>query len=230
MERFSFKNGIKFIQKRIFSAPQFTPHSKRPDPENMSKFQNLAPYWDSNFVESLETWGEGNTWEEIQFLLSGCEGRILDVACGTGKVISILAKFRKIETFGCDISDFLIQKAIDRGIEKNKLCVCNATKMEYPDNFFNFSYSIGSLEHFSDTGIEKCIQECHRVTVKNSVHMVPVSRSGTDDGWITTIQSFHNNSVEWWKRKFLSFYTDVIILDSRWCDDLSTGKWFICFK
>lgn len=230
MKRFSFENGIKLIQKRIFSVSRFTPHNKSPVPENLSKIQNLAPYWDSHFAESLETWGEGNTWEEIQFLLSGCEGKILDVACGTGKVISILTKFRQIETFGCDISDFLIQKAVDRGIEKDKLCVCDATKMEYPDNFFNFSYSIGSLEHFSDTGIEKCVRECHRVTVKNSYHMVPVSRSGTDEGWITTIQSFHNNSAEWWKRKFLSFYKDVIILDSRWHDDLSTGKWFICFK
>ncbi len=229
MKQFSL-DGINSIKKRIFSVTLFKSRREHFIPEETSQSQNLAPYWDSGFPEDLETWGEGNTWEEIQFLLSGCEGKILDVACGNGKVISLLTKFQKIEIFGCDISDFLIQKAIDRGIEMDKLCVCDATKMKYTDNFFNFSYSIGSLEHFSDNGIEKCIRECRRVTLKNSCHMVPVSRSGTDEGWTTTIQSFHNNSTEWWKRKFLSFYKDVIVLDSRWHDDLSIGKWFICFK
>ena len=71
-----------------------------------------------------------------------------------GKVIEILQKFPKIDIYGCDISDFLIKKAIIRGIDKNKLIVCDATKMKYEDNFFDFSYSIGSLEHFTESGIQ----------------------------------------------------------------------------
>jgi ubiquinone/menaquinone biosynthesis C-methylase UbiE len=192
--------------------------------------QNLGPYWDSNFIDCLDSWGEGNAWEEIQFLASGCNGRVLDIACGTGKVIQILNKFPEIDIYGCDISDFLIQKAISRGIDKNKLIVCDATKMDYNDNFFDFSYSIGSLEHFTEPGIEKCIAECYRVTKRHSFHLVPVSRSGINEGWKTTIQSFHNNSTDWWHEKFSLSYPDVIVLDSRWNDDLSVGKWFVCCK
>lgn len=192
--------------------------------------QYLDPYWDSKFAECLETWGEGNAWEEIQFLASGCEGKILDIACGTGKVIQILQKFPKLEIYGCDISDFLIQKAITKGVDKNKLLICDATTLNYKDNFFNFSYSIGSLEHFTESGIEKCIGECYRVTKRHSFHLVPVSRSGFNEGWKTTVQSFHNNSINWWNEKFSLFYSDVIVLDSRWNDDLSVGKWFICCK
>ena len=57
--------------------------------------QNLDPYWNPDFAKGLESWGNGNAWEEIQFLVSGCDGRILDIACGTRKVIQILHKFPK---------------------------------------------------------------------------------------------------------------------------------------
>ena len=192
--------------------------------------QNLDPYWDSGFAESLETWGEGNAWEEIQFLVSGCNGKILDITCRTGKVMEILGKFPGIDIYGCDISDFLIQKAINRGLDINRLKICDATKMDYPDNFFDFSYSIGSFEHFTENSIEQCIGECHRVTRQNSFHLIPVSRSGRDEGWITTIQSYYNNSMDWWKRKFSRQYKAIIVLDSRWNDDRSVGKWGVCLK
>jgi len=40
-------------------------------------------------------------------LLAARRGRVLDIACGTGKVMSILAKFSQIELEGCDIVRFL---------------------------------------------------------------------------------------------------------------------------
>jgi ubiquinone/menaquinone biosynthesis C-methylase UbiE len=195
-----------------------------------SPSQNLKIYSDPDFAESLETWGEGNAWVEIQFLVAGCKGKILDIACGTGKVMETLDKFPGIDLYGCDISEFLIRKAINRGLDKNRLKICDAIKMDYPDNFFNFSYSIGSLEHFTENGIEQCIYECHRVTEQNSFHLVPVSRSGRDEGWITTVQSYYNNSMDWWIKKFSRQYKDIIVLDSRWNDDHSVGKWFICLR
>jgi hypothetical protein len=60
--------------------------------------------------------------------------------------------------------------------------------------------------------------------------MVPVSKSGKDEGWIKTIQSYHNNSTEWWFEKFRASYNTVIVLDSRWQDKISNGKWFICIN
>ena len=55
----------------------------------------------------LDTWGERNTWIEIQHLLYGKKNKILDIACGTGKVIEILKKNNNSDIYGCDISDFL---------------------------------------------------------------------------------------------------------------------------
>lgn len=193
-----------------------------------SSKQNLDVYWDENMAQILETWGDGNVWDEIRLLMINCEGRVLDIACGTGKTMWLLQPFDKLAVQGCDISDMLIQKAVDRGLAAEKLLVCDATKMPYGDGEFDYSYSIGSLEHFTEEGIEKFAAEARRVTRVASFHMMPTSRSGRDEGWLTTHQSYFNSSSGWWKERLKKHFHDVLVFDSRWSDSLSVGKWFIC--
>jgi len=197
---------------------------------SLKKGQDLDVYWDSKMAAILETWGEGNAWVEIKLLLVNCKGKVLDIACGPGKTIELLKSFADLELYGCDISDFLIQKAVDRGISPERLKVCDATKSGYEANAFDYSYSIGSLEHFTEEGITQFIAETHRITKRGSFHMIPVSRSGKDEGWMKTYQSFHNNSVPWWENQFKRVYKHVHVIDSRWDDDISFGKWIICLK
>ena len=71
-----------------------------------------------------------------------------------------MSKSENFKVYGCNISDFLIGKAINKGINKEWLKVCDATNMDcYKDNSFDYSYSIGSLEHFTDKGILKFVDE-----------------------------------------------------------------------
>ena len=109
---------------------------------NSDKNQDLKIYWNPEMAEVLETWGEGNAWNELEFLMVNCRGKVLDIACGTGKNIEALSKYPLIEVYGCDISDFLIKKALDRGIPEKRLKILDATKTDYYDNSFNYSYSI----------------------------------------------------------------------------------------
>jgi SAM-dependent methyltransferase len=192
--------------------------------------QDLNVYWQPEVAKILERWGEGTAWTEIEFLLVNCRGRVLDIACGPGNNIEMLSRFSALEVHGCDISDYLIGRAIKRGIPKDRLRVCDATQMDYPDQTFDYAYSIGSLEHFTESGIAALISEAHRVTRSNTFHMLPVSRSGKDEGWLKTVQSFYNNSTDWWLEKFRATYADVYVLDSKWEDKLSVGKWFVCLK
>lgn len=192
--------------------------------------QDLDVYWDPKMAQILETWGEGNVWNEIQLLLATCHGRVLDIACGTGKTMSLLSCFQGVEVFGCDISDALIRKAVERGIPRDRLLVTDATKMSYPDAYFAHAYSIGSMEHFTEDGIHKFLTECYRVATGATFHMVPISSSGDDEGWIKTDQSYHNNSVGWWIDKYRAVYPQVRVLDSTWSDGRSVGRWFICGK
>ena len=195
-------------------------------PEN----QDLDLYWTPEMAKILDEWGTGNVWNEIQLLLASCKGKVLDIACGTGKTIELLKKFTNLEIYGCDISDLLIKKGIERGIEPNKLLVCDATKTSYFDNEFDYSYSIGSLEHFTLGGIDAFIQESHRITSKASFHMIPTSRSQSNQGWIKTTQSYFNNSEGWWYQKFKKYYSSVYIIPSKWEDDISYGIWCVCIK
>jgi len=192
--------------------------------------QDLEVYWDDEMAQLLETWGEGNVWNEIQLLLYEKRGRVLDIACGTGKTMSVLSRFSALEVHGFDISDFLVGKARERGIPPERLGVADATRLEYPDRGFDYSYSIGSFEHFTEEGLVRAIAESARVTAHAAFHMVPVSRSGTDEGWMKTYQSFFNNSVEWWTAKYRASFPQVTVLESAWSDGHSLGRWFVCTK
>lgn len=195
---------------------------------NGSGSQDLDVYWDPAMAQILETWGIDNVWNEIQFLMANCNGKVLDIACGTGKTMSLLSKFTQIDVYGFDISDLLISKALERGIAAGHLLVEDATKMTYGDKSFDYAYSIGSLEHFTEDGILKFISECQRVVRVSSMHQIPVSRSGNNEGWIRTNQSYYNNSIQWWLEKFERTYQTVYVLDSAWEDKRSVGKWFVC--
>jgi ubiquinone/menaquinone biosynthesis C-methylase UbiE len=190
--------------------------------------QDLDVYWDPKMAAALETWGEGNAWNEIQLLLINAHGTALDIACGTGKVMSILEGMAALQVHGCDISDFLLRKATERGIAKERLACCDATALPYPAKHFDYAYSIGSLEHFTEEGIHKLLQQCRRVVKQRSFHMIPVSRSQKNEGWITPWQSYFNNSTDWWVTKCKATFGKVTVLDSAWQDDMSVGKWLVC--
>lgn len=190
--------------------------------------QELDIYWDPAMASALETWGEGNAWNEIQLLLLNARGTVLDIACGTGKVMNMLQELREVEVHGCDISDYLLTKAIERGIAKELLTCCDATALPYSISHFDYAYSIGSLEHFTEDGIKSFLRECKRVVKKRSFHMIPVSRSERNEGWISPWQSYFNNSTDWWLSHCKSTFSKVTILDSAWQDEFSVGKWLIC--
>ena len=192
--------------------------------------QDLDIYWDPEMAQILESWGDGNVWTEIQLLMADRAGRVLDIACGTGKTMSVLKKFSELELHGCDISDRLIEMAQERGIAREYLRVCDATQLPYETGRFQHAYSIGSIEHFTEDGIHRFLLECRRVATHSTFHQNPVSRDGRDHGWIKTFQSYFNNSVDWWLVHYQGIYKHVEVIESRWEDDRSVGKWFICRK
>jgi ubiquinone/menaquinone biosynthesis C-methylase UbiE len=193
--------------------------------------QDIKIYNDPITAEKLEEWGKDSVWNEIMLLFNGKNGKILDVACGTGKNILDLKILNPQASFyGCDISQFLINIAASKGIDIKHLKCIDATKLDYKENFFDYSYSIGSLEHFTDEGIDNVIEKLYYTTRVASFHMMPVSKKNYNEGWIKTYQTFHNNSTEWWINKFKKKFKTVYIVDSSWSDFISNGKWFLCYK
>ena len=190
--------------------------------------QDLDLYWDPRMAEILEHWGDNDVWNEIQMFFSVLEGKVLDIACGTGTTIIRLKQYAALDLYGCDISDLLIRKGVEKGISPQKLLICDATRMPYANQKFKYSFSIGSLEHFTEAGIQDFLKEARRVTQIASIHMLPTSKSGKDEGWMKTLQSFHNNSNIWWQKRFKNEFHQVKIIRSKWEDRLSNGYWFVC--
>lgn len=217
-----------FVPPIVLSAYQAVRRRRHQRRNFSGDGQDLDLYWDEEFAKVLETWGEGNVWDELPLLFSALEGSVIDIACGTGRTIRILSANPRLDVHGCDISDLLIDKAQKRGIPSDRLTVCDATMLPYGDHFFKYGYSIGSLEHFTEEGIGKFLSECRRTISDVSFHQHPTSRSGKDEGWITTTQSYHNNSVDWWLKFYTAAYNDVQVYNSSWHDEISVGKWFVC--
>ena len=191
--------------------------------------QDTDIYFDPQFAEVLEVWAVDTAWREIQVLLGQRRGKVLDLACGTGRTHDFLKQFPELEYYGCDISQPLIDRAVARGIPTERLRVADATKLDYSDGEFDFVFSIGSLEHFTVEGLTSTISEIRRVCRGLTVHHVPVSKSGFNEGWITPYQSYWNNSERWWIAQFAkSFGRDVWSMSSHWEDRKSSGRWFIC--
>ncbi len=218
------------LLKKLKKQKKVSNHKPKKEVEENPNKQNLDLYWDPEYAKVLEEWGKDSTWNEIQLLLSTCKGKVLDIACGTGITIEILSKFDNLEIHGFDISELLISKAIEKNILKERLKVADATRVNYSEKEFDYSYSIGSLEHFTLDGIDKFIEQSSRITKKASFHMIPISRSNLDEGWMTTVQSFFNNSEEWWLAKFKKHFKQVHPIPSKWEDDISFGRWFICIN
>jgi len=188
---------VKLLKKlkSLLLRTESSPHANKVD--NATTSSHLDLYWTKEMADILETWGEKNAWHEIDYLLAPCRGRVLDIACGTGRNIKQLETFQDLEVHGCDISDYLIRQAAEKGIRSERLVVCDAVNMPYKNEYFDYTFSIGSLEHFRDDNCEAFLREAARVTRQGSFHQIPTSRDGIDHGWITTFQSYYNNSVEW---------------------------------
>ena len=217
-----------FLNFLKFSKQKLKKNNYLKKPEN----QELDLYYNPEMAKILDTWGERNAWIEIQHIFNHKKNsKILDIACGTGKVIKILEKNLNMQNIhGCDISDFLISKAVGRGIDKHKLKICDATNLPYKKDEFDYNYSIGSLEHFTEEGILKFLKSSMKVTKFTGYHMIPVSRNHKDNGWIVNHQSYFNNSLKWWSNLCSQITADYYFLDSSWEDEISVGKWLIINK
>ncbi len=88
----------------------------------------------------------------------GSESRVIDIGCGSGRFIKYL-KGRYGHMVGVDPSSAIF--AADELIgedDKVELIQASTDNIPFPDNYFDFGYSLGVLHHIPDTA--KALKDC----------------------------------------------------------------------
>ncbi len=126
--------------------------------------------------------------------------RILDVGCGKG---FLLYEFTKvvpgIEIAGIDISDYAIENSKEE--VKPFLQTGNCTKLPWPDNHFDYVYSLNVLHNLENFDLMSSLKEMERVGKNNKYNCIESWRSEEEKAnmlyWAVPCETFF--SVEAWR-------------------------------
>lgn len=133
----------------------------------------------------------------------GC--KILDVGCGKGFLLYDFSKVMPgLELYGIDISEY----AIDNAKEEIKDClqIGNATSLPFPDDYFDFVYSITTLHNLYCYDLDLALREIERVSKKGKYICVESYRSEEEKAnllyWQVTCEAFNTpEEWDWWFKR-----------------------------
>jgi len=97
------------------------------------------------------------------------EIKVLDIGCGTGRIISLFKNNKNIKAYGIDITPSMlnIAKKKLKSYKNIALLEGNAENLPFKKNNFDVVYSFKTLPHIKDLG--KAIKEINRVSKRNSI-------------------------------------------------------------
>lgn len=128
--------------------------------------------------------------------------KVLDIGCGKGFLLFDFTKVVSgIEVTGIDISEY----AIDNSKEevKDRLQICNATELPFPDKSFDLVYSLNTLHNLHCYDLDKALREMERVGRKNKYICVESYRNEEEKVnllyWQVTCEMFCTpEEWQWW--------------------------------
>jgi SAM-dependent methyltransferase len=146
-------------------------------------------------------------WEKVARAMVNQYGikpgdKILDVGCGKGFLLYDFTKVvPDLELYGVDISEYAIQNSKEE--IKGRLKVANANSLPYPDNYFDFVFSITTLHNLHCYDLDAALREIERVGKKNKYICVESYRNEEEKAnllyWQVTCEAFNTpEEWEWW--------------------------------
>jgi SAM-dependent methyltransferase len=177
------------------------------------KAAELAKKWDFDYWDGDRRICYGGyrylegRWEKVARLMAAQYGiksgdKILDIGCGKGFLLYDFTKVVPgVEVFGIDISSYAI--ANSKAEISDRLQVGNAISLPFPDQYFDFVYSITTLHNLHCYDLDKSLREMQRVSRKNSYLCVESYRNEVEKAnllyWQVTCEAFNTpEEWDWW--------------------------------
>ena len=128
--------------------------------------------------------------------------KILDIGCGKGfQLYELTQLLPGLEVHGIDVSSY----AIENGKEeiKDHLQVGNANSLPFPDDYFDFVFSVTALHNLHNYDLDKALREMERVGKNNKYLCVEAYRNEEEKAnllyWQVTCEAFCTpEEWEWW--------------------------------
>lgn len=128
--------------------------------------------------------------------------KILDIGCGKGFQLYELTQLMPgVEVFGIDVSEYAICQAKEE--IRDRLQVGNASSLPFPDNYFDFVFSLNTLHNLHNYDLDKALREMQRVGKKNKYLCVESYRTEEEKAnllyWQVTCEAFCTpEEWAWW--------------------------------
>ena len=107
---------------------------------------------------------------------------LLDVGCGTGFLIDLLAQKRPARYVGLDLSTEMIRMAEKKEIKGAEFVAGSADRLPFPDRSFDVVTCSQSFHHYPYP--EKALAEACRVLKKGGLYILSDTGVGGLGGWI----------------------------------------------
>ncbi len=144
--------------------------------QSIRLFDATAAYYDT-WLNPFRIW---LTYVQKACLKYISNGKLLDIGCGTGDLLLMLAKRGKCTTlYGIDISPNMVKKAKKNLAGRAVIQYGDAENIPFKSNFFDYVASTEAFHHYENP--KRAVKEMHRV-LKKGGHLLLADFSIS--GWL----------------------------------------------
>ena len=133
-------------------------------------FNKQAPVYDDTNTILYSKYGKISCENIFEFLKDKEYTKLLDIGCGTGYLIDMLAKVHDAEYTGVDLSPEMIKQANNKKIKNAKFVEGRSDEIPFDDNTFDIITCSQSFHHYPDT--DKAMQEARRVLKPGGLYIL----------------------------------------------------------
>ena len=145
-------------------------------------FNRRAAAYDATDTAFYSKYGKISCADAASYLKAMDYEALLDVGCGTGYLLQLLAKQRPARYAGIDLAEEMVKVAQGKGIPGAQIRQGSAERLPYPDSSFDVVACIQSFHHYPHP--ERAMAEARRVLRPGGLYLLSDTGMGGLGGWI----------------------------------------------